>query len=310
MRKHTVIAAAVGIAAVAAAVAIPASAAAPVPGNTAAIPQVRLVQTPGIALANNATTTVTVAGKVGVPADATAVEGILTAYEDTGVSRLVVWDGLSGAPGTPTVIGAKTTDAQPSGASAAFHAALTSGAVKVHNSGAATRFLLTITGYDVPASTPTSPAATTFGVAQLQVDGTTWAQYEAAELGAPGGDMASGAVRFTCKNATDGCNVSLKAFSTADGYSVYPRVILEKESNVDGAKLTCEYADGADNNGATAPLTSTSTTVPLGIGGTADCGGSQTTVSGPVTSINVPGAAGQGIHYDAFTTLTFAKSGS
>ncbi len=161
----------------------------------------------------------------------------------------------------------------------------------------------------------TAPTATTFGVGQVKVDGATWAQYDAAELGAPGGDGTSGTVRFSCKNATDGCNVSLSAYSTASGWSVYPRLVLEKEDNTTGVKETCEYADGSDNNGATTALGTSATaptTVPLGVGSTYDCGSTVQTNPAPasVTSINVPGATGQGIHYDVFTTLTFVKKAS
>lgn len=316
MRKH-ILTGIVALAAVAAGVAIPASAAsAPVttPSNTVPTPVTRIVNVPGIRLTNNQTTTLTVAGRtfggIAIPANATGIEGTLTAYQDTGNSRLVVWDGVSGAPGTPTVSGTRTTP-NGSGPSSAFHVALSNGTLKVHNAGAAVQFLLTMSAYDIPAPAPTAPPAPTFGVAQLQVDGTTWAQYETAELGAPGGDQASGTVRFTCRNAAAGCDVSLKGYSTASGWTVYPRIVLEKEDNTNGAKLTCEYADGADNNGATQALTGTPATVEMGIGSTADCGSTvQTTVSGPVDHVNVPGSAGQGIHYDAFVTLTFAKSAS
>ncbi|HEX4254401.1 MAG TPA: hypothetical protein VH089_04890 [Streptosporangiaceae bacterium] len=157
-----------------------------------------------------------------------------------------------------------------------------------------------------------APAPTTFGVGQVKVDSTTWAQYDAAELGAPGGDDTSGTVRFTCKNATDGCNVSLSAYSTGTGWTVYPRLVLEKEDNSTGAKLTCEYADGSTNEGGTTALTGTAKVVPLGVGSTFDCGSATQTGTAPdgVTSINVPGATGQGIHYDVFTTLTFIKAAS
>jgi hypothetical protein len=148
-----------------------------------------------------------------------------------------------------------------------------------------------------------------YGIANVQVDGTTWATYSTT-IGSPVGDTASGAVRFTCKNATDGCNVSLQAYSTASGYAVYPRIILEKEDNSDGAKLTCEYADGTNNEGGVADLTGSAQTVDLGVGSTFDCGSTvQTgTPADGVDHINVPGASGQGIHYDVFTTLTFTKA--
>lgn len=306
MRKHLVTAA-IGIAAVAAALAIPASAATPTPGNITVLPgATRVIDVPGRTLAKGATTTVQITGTGAGQAEtgATGVVVKVTAYQPTGTGALVVHAAGTGAPGTPTVSFTKGSE----NSATAFVALNSAGQVDVTDSGAATRILLVVDGEIVPAATPVAPAATTFGVGQIQVDGTTWAQYETAELGAPGGDQAAGTVRFTCKNAVDGCDVSLKAYSTATGETVYPRIVLEKEDNTTGGKLTCEYADGADNNGATFALTGTATTVPLGIGSTADCGGSQTTVTGPVTSINVPGSAGQGIHYDAFVTLTFAAS--
>lgn len=154
----------VALAAVAAAgvvLATPAGAAAPTPtpANVVAIPQVRVVDVPGVDIGNGGVATIPTAGKVGVPTNATGVEGILSVYLDTGVSRLVAWDGASGAPGVPTVIGTRTTVAQPSGESSPFHVALVNGAFKVHNTGAETHFLVTLTGYDVPAAAgPTGPA--------------------------------------------------------------------------------------------------------------------------------------------------------
>jgi hypothetical protein len=276
------------------------------PANTVDIPMTRVVNTPGRAISPAADVTVQVAGVDGIPANATGIEGYLTLFNASAPTRAFVWSGVNGHPGTETVTGGVTTTLNSSGNTAPFTSALANGAVKVHSNGSA-RFLLSVTKYDLPAAAPA--AAPTFGVGQLQVDGVTWAQYETAELGAPGGDQAAGTVRFTCKNADAGCDVSLHASSTAAGWALYPRIVLEKEDNTTGAKLTCEYADGANNDGATAPLTTTSSVVPLGIGSTADCGSTvQTTVSGAVDHINVPGANGQGIHYDAFVTLTFAKS--
>ena len=160
----------------------------------------------------------------------------------------------------------------------------------------------------------TTPAATTFGIGQVKVDGNLWAQYDAAELGAPGGDSTSGTFRFTCKTAA-GCDLSLSAYSTAPkGWSVYPRILIQTEDNNNGYKKTCEYADGSNNSGATTALTGTAATVPLGVGSTLDCGSTTQTIPAggpPVTFINVPGdASGEGLHYDVFTTLTFVKTSS
>lgn len=284
------------------------------PANTVDIPMTRIVNTPGRAISPAADATVQVAGVDGIPANATGIEGYLTLFNASAPTRAFVWSGVNGHPGTETVTGGVTTTLNSSGNTAPFTSALSNGAVKVHSNGSA-RFLLSVTKYDVPAAAPA--AANTFGVGQVWINtkfgNTQWAQYETAELGAPGGDQASGSFRFTCTLVDTGCDLTLKAFSTADGYTVYPRVILEKETNTDGAKLTCEYADGADNGGATQALTGTAaapTLVMLGIGSTADCGSTVQTGAQPtsVDHINVPGEAGQGIHYDAFVTLTFTKS--
>lgn len=308
MRKYLTITA-VAVAAVAIGLAIPASAAlpAPVAGVVTVLPgTTRVVPVPGRALTKGASTVVQVTGTGAGQADpgATGVVVKLTSVSPATVGSLVVHAHGTGAPGNPTVSFVKGAE----NSATAFVALDSNGQLDVTDSGSATRFLLEVDGQITPAPAPVTPAVTTFGVGQLQVNGVTWAQYETAELGAPGGDQAAGTVRFSCKLAA-GCDVSLAAYSTATGETVYPRIVLEKEDNTTGGKLTCEYADGADNDGATAPLTSSPATVPLGIGSTADCGGSQTTVTGPVTSINVPGASGQGIHYDAFVTLTFAHSG-
>jgi hypothetical protein len=137
---------------------------APVAGNTVAVPLTRVVNVPGLTLANGQTRTISVAGRtfgsVTVPANATAIEGLLTVYMDSGTSRLSIETTGTGAPGTPTVIGSRTSVNQPSGAGEAFHVALSSsGGVDVHNVGAATHFLLAITGYDVPAAAPAQPGA-------------------------------------------------------------------------------------------------------------------------------------------------------
>jgi hypothetical protein len=281
---------------------------APQAGNITTIHDTRIVDVPGHVLNHGQSFTVQVTGHAGVPAGATGVVVNLGALTPTASGALTAFTTGTGAPGTPTTTYVKGGEAS----SVAFVPLSATGALSVVNraSAGSVHVILSVVSYVTPAPAPVTPAAPTFGVGQLQVDGTTWAQYETAELGAPGGDQAAGTVRFTCKNAAAGCNVSLQAYSTGDGWTVYPRIVLEKEDNTNGAKLTCEYADGADNNGAVASLTSAPTTVQLGIGSTADCGGSQTTVSGAVSSINVPGSTGQGIHYDAFTTLTFAKSAS
>jgi len=167
---------------------------------------------------------------------------------------------------------------------------------------------------------PAGPAgqdaqALPYGIGQVLVDrgtgATAWATYSTT-LGSPAGDTESGTFRFTCKNVTDGCNLSVQARATASGYQVYPRVLIIKADNSGTGEIrsTCEYADGSDNDGASTAVGTSATPVPLGVGGTFDCGGSQSgTPASGVTDINVPGSAGQGLHYDVFTTLVFAKAG-
>lgn len=325
MKKKSILGAIGGVAAIAITlVALPASAAVPgesVPANTIAIPLTRVVNTPGIALTTaQPTVQVAVAGQKGIPAAAVAVTGRLVAYDTTG-ENLVEWDGFSGAPGDPTVVSGA---ADASGASQAFNSALHNGDLSVHLLRGSGHFLLEVTGYELPA--PPVAAATTFGVGQVVVDRhdgaagasnpVVWAQYSAAELGSPIGDQASGTFRFTCKNATVGCDVSMRAYSTATGYTVYPRLDVQKDTT-DPTKKYCEYADGINNEvgpetGFSSALSSTATAITLGVGGSFDCGGSQTgSPADGVASFNVPGANdGVGIHYDVAVSLTFMKSGS
>jgi hypothetical protein len=169
-----------------------------------------------------------------------------------------------------------------------------------------------------PAGPPGKNAqALPYGIGQVLVDrgsgATPWATYSTT-LGSPVGDTESGTFRFTCTNVTAGCNLSVQAYTTASGYKVYPRVLIYKTDATGATPVmsTCEYADGSDNNGALTPVGTSATsptTVPLGIGGTLDCGSTVQSYpsNGVVNYINVPGAAGEGMHYDVFTTLTFAK---
>ena len=145
-----------------------------------------------------------------------------------------------------------------------------------------------------------------YGIARVQVDrgsgAATWATYSTT-IGSPVGDTSGGAFRMTCNGPSE-CKITVQAEATTSGVSVYPRVLIMKQPNAGGPEVYCEYADGADNNGATVNLTSSFTTLPLGIGGSLDCGSSQAFPSGGVvTEIDVPA----GFHYDITTTLTYAK---
>jgi hypothetical protein len=169
---------------------------------------------------------------------------------------------------------------------------------------------------------PAGPAgkdaqALPYGIGQVLVDrgtgATPWATYSTT-LGSPVGDTESGTFRFTCKTVPAGCNLSVQAYTTASGYEVYPRVLIYKTDATGATPVmsTCEYADGSDNNGASTPVGTSAaspTPVPLGIGGSLDCGSTVQSypANGVVSSINVPGAAGEGMHYDVFTTLTYTK---
>jgi hypothetical protein len=155
--------------------------------------------------------------------------------------------------------------------------------------------------------------AAKYGIGEVLVDrgdgagAVIWATYSTA-LGSPVGDTASGEFVFTCKNVTDGCNVSLKAYATKDGYLVYPRIVLTKQDNANGYVHGCEYGDGVNNEGGLATLTRMPSAITVGYGSTFDCGGNQTGSPDGVPYLNVPGASGQGIHYYVSTTWTFVKA--
>lgn len=197
----------------------------------------------------------------------------------------------------------------------------TDGAIDIYNLNGKTDVVVDIQGFFAPLPTP---APTTFGVGQVFVhtstsspDPSLWAQYTTPELGAPGGDQANGEFRFTCK-LVNGCDVSAKAYSTADGWTVYPRLNLQKDG-ADGTEKYCEYADGVNNQVGTetgfSGVLATSATAPtaltLGVGGSFDCGSTtQTGTPGDsVVSFNVPGATdGIGIHYNVDVDDTFVRT--
>lgn len=276
----------------------------PAGDNYHAVNPIRILDTrPGNPIAADSQIKLQVTGANGVPANATAVVVNVTATGSTKGGYLTVFpDGTTRGLASTLNFAINQTVANQIVTTLGSN-----GAIDIYNLAGTTDAVLDLSGYFTP--TAPAPAPTTFGIGQLQVNGTTWASFSAPELGAPGGDNASGIVRFSCKDAVNGCNVSLQAYSTGTGWTVYPRIVLEKEDNTNGAKLTCEYADGSDNNGATTALTNTAATIPLGIGSTADCGGNQTgTQPASVNFVNVPGATGQGIHYDAMVTLILAHS--
>ena len=157
--------------------------------------------------------------------------------------------------------------------------------------------------------TGAAASASAFGIASVMIDRGTgasaWATYSAALLGSPAGDQAQGAFRFTCPTtAPSNCALSLSARTTADGWQVYPRILMMKQTG-SGPESYCEYGDGADNNNSLATLTTTDATVTLGIGGSLDCGAGQAyPANGVASTIEVPN---DGSHYDVYTTLVFKK---
>jgi hypothetical protein len=264
----------------------------------------RLLDTrsPKRTLGDGSSLTVQVTGQQGIPATATSVVlNVTVAGTTTGGYLSVVPNGAD-----PTSVSTVNWSAPGTLLSNTATVGLPNdGAVTVYNRLGSTDVVLDVLGYYTDA--PTNQ----FGQAQFQVNGATWEALDTYLAGAPNGDNGTTDVRFTCRDVTNGCNVTLQADTTVAGYKVYPRIILQKEDNTTGDVQTCEYADGADNNGASQTLTTTPATVTLGIGSTADCGGNQTgTQPASVDHINVPGLAGQGAHYNAQITLTYTKSGS
>lgn len=161
MRSKLAAAAAVILAALLAVAGLSASSsAAPVPAESSLHPiaLTRVVNTPGATLTNAAPTiAVQVAGVGDIPADATAVMGRVVLY-NTPAASVVVWDGVLGAPGDPTVTGGLTTVDRPSGASSAFFTALSAGKLSVHLlAGDLTHVLVEVTAYSEP-NAPVPPA--------------------------------------------------------------------------------------------------------------------------------------------------------
>lgn len=141
-----------------------------------------------------------------------------------------------------------------------------------------------------------------------------WARYS-TRLGSPVGDTAGGAFRFTCATAQAPCEVSISAAGlagTSGVVGVYPRVLIQRQAYLTDAPQTyCEYGDGsttAATPSGVAPIVTQPyasepvyTSLPIHIGGSADCGGPVTT-AGAVAVITVPAG-----HYDVFSTFVFIK---
>ena len=150
-----------------------------------------------------------------------------------------------------------------------------------------------------------------YGIAQVIVQRgngspTVWGQYSTT-LGSPVGDTAGGTFRFTCNSTSHLglCKVSVAAYTTAAGYTVWPRILLHKQDfNAGGPSTYCEYGDGVTNNQAFGPVGTSATPLTLGIGGSLDCPGSTQSfpAGGTATSIDVPTG-----YYDVQASFTFLK---
>lgn len=143
-----------------------------------------------------------------------------------------------------------------------------------------------------------------------------WATFSAT-LGSPLGTTAGGQVRFSCSAAQAPCKVSIAAavLSHRSGSAhVFPRLLIQKEDGPGAPQTFCEYANGADNNGALDRISrvpmgthaaSINKPLAMGIGGTLDCDSHQP-FSPTVKDIWVPNASPGGTaFYDVWATLTF-----
>jgi hypothetical protein len=148
---------------------------------------------------------------------------------------------------------------------------------------------------------------------------TRYATFSGA-LGSPAGTTIGGDFRFSCSPTQAPCKVSLGAAVISDQSGttvVHPRLLIHKEDSA-GAPITfCEYADGADNNAGldtisrvptlAAAAAAMQTPLSMGIGGSLDCGSTQT-FSPTVTEIWVPASSNgtSTAFYDVAATFAFS----
>ncbi|MEO7980100.1 MAG: hypothetical protein ABI807_04335 [Sporichthyaceae bacterium] len=152
-----------------------------------------------------------------------------------------------------------------------------------------------------------------YGLATVNVSrggapASVWATYSTV-LGSPVGDTTGGTFRFTCSTAKAPCTVSVKAAGLGTGtLKVYPRVLISRQSiDTVSPSMYCEYGDGSTGvdfatiakQGSTS--TPTYTAMKINIGGSADCGGPETTF-GDVDQITVPAG-----YYDVQSTFAFVS---
>jgi hypothetical protein len=185
---------------------------------------------------------------------------------------------------------------------------ISGGQLSLTNSSAGTvHIIVDLAGYVDPSGVAPQPA---YGVAAILIkrgtgNYTVWDNIS-TPLGGPVGGTASGAFRFTCSTANAPCDLEVQASATVAGWKVYPRVDISKQDFNSGAPLgNCEYGDGTDNNGGTKVLTANApVAVTLGIGGTLDCGSTQTyPTNGVADHIEVPAG-----YYDVTSEFTFSTS--
>lgn len=150
------------------------------------------------------------------------------------------------------------------------------------------------------------PSALPYGVGLVNISRgggafATWAK-ASTTIGSPAGDTASNTFRMTCSTANAPCVIKAQAYATVLGVRAYPRLLIQKSSIDTGLPAgLCEYADGTDNDGGSLQVATLPSDLPLGIGGSLDCGSAQTRPStGIVTEIDVPAG-----YYDIALTDTF-----
>src|SRR5262245_27389488 len=152
---------------------------------------------------------------------------------------------------------------------------------------------------------------------------TRYATFSVA-LGSPVGTTTGGDFRFTCSPAQAPCKISYGAAVISDqsgNAAVHPRLLIHKQSGaVANAPITfCEYADGADNRAGLDQIprvpslqdavSALQTPLSMGIGGSLDCGSTQTSITGVVTEIWVPAAdATNPAYYDVAATFAFSPT--
>lgn len=176
-----------------------------------------------------------------------------------------------------------------------------------------------------PAGAPgqNAPAAE-YGLASVFVDrgsGPTRYATVSGPLGSPAGTTLNGDFRFSCAPAQAPCKISVGAAVISDQSGttvVHPRLLIYKQAatSANTPVIFCEYADGANNNAGLDTISrvptlaaaegAMDTPLSMGIGGSLDCGSTQT-FTPEVTEIWVPAAsATDTAYYDVAATFAFS----